>query len=125
MPDPNLPSDEFTEHVRALRDRTAELPDDFFVVLVGDMITEDALPTYQTMINTLEGVRDETGAGSSSWALWTRGWTAEENRHGDLLRSYLYLSGRVDMLMVERTVQYLIRAGMVYLFHCCFFCLLL
>ncbi|KAF3445561.1 hypothetical protein FNV43_RR10737 [Rhamnella rubrinervis] len=112
LPDPNLPSDEFTEHVRALRDRTAELPDDFFVVLVGDMITEDALPTYQTMINTLEGVRDETGVGSSPWALWTRGWTAEENRHGDLLRSYLYLSGRVDMVTVERTVQYLIGAGM-------------
>lgn len=113
LPDPSLSSDEFADQVRALRDRAAELPDDFFVVLVGDMITEDALPTYQTMINTLEGVRDESGAGSSPWALWTRGWTAEENRHGDLLRSYLYLSGRVDMLMVERTVQYLIGAGMV------------
>ncbi|CBI19964.3 unnamed protein product, partial [Vitis vinifera] len=76
------------------------------------MITEDALPTYQTMINTLDGVRDETGASASPWAKWTRSWTAEENRHGDLLRTYLYLSGRVDMRMIERTVQYLISAGM-------------
>ncbi|PON76321.1 Fatty acid desaturase, type [Parasponia andersonii] len=112
LPDPTRPRDEFFDQVRALRDRTAELPDEYFVVLVGDMITEDALPTYQTMINTLDGVRDETGASPSPWAQWTRAWTAEENRHGDLLRTYLYLSGRVDMLMVERTVQYLIGAGM-------------
>ncbi|XP_065880415.1 stearoyl-[acyl-carrier-protein] 9-desaturase 6, chloroplastic [Euphorbia lathyris] len=112
LPDPKLPMEDFTDQVRALRDRTAELPDEYFVVLVGDMITEDALPTYQTMINTLDGVRDETGASSNPWALWTRGWTAEENRHGDLLRSYLYLSGRVDMRMIGRTVQYLIGAGM-------------
>lgn len=103
----------FDEEVRALRDRMAEIPDEYLVVLVGDMITEDALPTYQTMINTLDGVRDETGASPSSWAVWTRAWTAEENRHGDLLRTYLYLSGRVDMVMIERTVQYLIGAGMV------------
>lgn len=91
----------------------AGLPDDYFVVLVGDMITEEALPTYQTMINTLDGVKDETGASISPWAVWTRAWTAEENRHGDLLRNYLYLSGRVNMLMIERTLQYLIGAGMV------------
>ena len=75
-----------------MRERTDELPDEYFVVLVGDMITEEALPTYQTMINTLDGVKDETGASPSPWALWTRTWTAEENRHGDLLGKYLYLS---------------------------------
>ncbi|KAK3043798.1 hypothetical protein RJ639_000497 [Escallonia herrerae] len=112
LPDPSHPSEDFLDEVRALRDRTAGLPDEYFVVLVGDMITEEALPTYQTMINTLDGVRDETGASPSPWAVWTRAWTAEENRHGDLLRTYLYLSGRVDMLMVERTVQYLIGSGM-------------
>ncbi|KAF8026505.1 hypothetical protein BT93_F3096 [Corymbia citriodora subsp. variegata] len=112
VPDSSLPTDEFTDRVAQLRERTAELPDEYFVVLVGDMITEDALPTYQTMINTLDGVRDETGASQCPWAAWTRAWTAEENRHGDLLRTYLYLSGRVDMLMIERTVQYLIGAGM-------------
>ncbi|KAK1432335.1 hypothetical protein QVD17_09231 [Tagetes erecta] len=104
--------DHFSDEVRALRHRTSNLPDEYFVVLVGDMITEDALPTYQTMINTLDGVRDETGASVDPWAMWTRAWTAEENRHGDLLRTYLYLSGRVDMNMVERTVQYLISSGM-------------
>ncbi|KAL0369303.1 UNVERIFIED_CONTAM: Stearoyl-[acyl-carrier-protein] 9-desaturase 6, chloroplastic [Sesamum calycinum] len=112
LPDPTQPIGDFMDEVRVLRDRASGLPDEYFVVLVGDMITEDALPTYQTMINTLDGVRDETGASPNPWASWTRAWTAEENRHGDLLRTYLYLSGRVDMLMIERTVQYLIGAGM-------------
>ncbi|KAK4801009.1 hypothetical protein SAY86_021496 [Trapa natans] len=35
------------------------------------------------MINTLDGVRDETGASLNPWVTWTRQWTAEENRHED------------------------------------------
>lgn len=71
-----------TAQVRALRERSSQLPDEYLVALVGDMITEEGLPTYMTMLNTLDGVRDETGASSSPWAKWTRMWTAEENRHG-------------------------------------------
>ncbi|CAN6895728.1 unnamed protein product [Brassica oleracea] len=104
--------DRFYEQVKELRDRTREIPDDYFVVLVGDMITEEALPTYQTTLNTLDGVKDETGGSLTPWAVWVRAWTAEGNRHGDLLNKYLYLSGRVDMQHVERTIQYLIGSGM-------------
>ncbi|OAY80439.1 Stearoyl-(acyl-carrier-protein) 9-desaturase, chloroplastic [Ananas comosus] len=110
LPDPS--SDGFHDEVKELRERAKELPDDYFVCLVGDMITEEALPTYQTMLNTLDGVRDETGASLTSWAIWTRAWTAEENRHGDLLNKYLYLTGRVDMRQIEKTIQYLIGSGM-------------
>ncbi|KAI4368290.1 hypothetical protein MLD38_016864 [Melastoma candidum] len=110
LPDPA--SDGFEDQVMELRKRCKEIPDEYLVVLVGDMITEEALPTYQTMINTLDGVRDETGASQTPWAIWTRAWTAEENRHGDLLNKYLYLSGRVDMRQIEKTVQYLIGSGM-------------
>ncbi|KAL8166229.1 hypothetical protein V2J09_007728 [Rumex salicifolius] len=110
LPDPA--AEGFEEQVKELRERTKEIPDEHFVVLVGDMITEEALPTYQTMINTLDGVRDETGASPTPWAIWNRAWTAEENRHGDLLNKYLYLSGRVDMKQIEKTIQYLIGSGM-------------
>lgn len=116
LPDPA--SEGFEEQVKELRERAKEIPDDYFVVLVGDMVTEEALPTYQTMLNTLDGVRDETGASPTPWAIWTRAWTAEENRHGDLLNKYLYLSGRVDMRQIEKTIQYLIGSGMVR--HLCF-----
>ncbi|KAK8936495.1 hypothetical protein KSP39_PZI012462 [Platanthera zijinensis] len=110
LPDSSLES--FEDEVKELRRRSKEIPDDFFVVLVGDMVTEEALPTYQTMVNTLDGVRDESGASPTSWAIWTRAWTAEENRHGDLLNKYLYLTGRVDMKQIEKTIQYLIGSGM-------------
>ncbi|XP_068646770.1 stearoyl-[acyl-carrier-protein] 9-desaturase, chloroplastic-like [Aristolochia californica] len=110
LPDPA--SEGFLDQVQELRERSRELPDDYFVSLVGDMITEEALPTYQTMLNTLDGIRDETGASLTPWAIWTRAWTAEENRHGDLLNKYLYLSGRVDMKQIEKTIQYLIGSGM-------------
>ncbi|GMH08683.1 hypothetical protein Nepgr_010523 [Nepenthes gracilis] len=110
LPDPA--SDGFHEQIKELRNRANEIPDDYYIILVGDMITEEALPTYQTMLNTLDGVRDETGASMTSWATWTRAWTAEENRHGDLLNKYLYLSGRVDMKQIEKTIQYLIGSGM-------------
>ncbi|KAH7840691.1 hypothetical protein Vadar_020355 [Vaccinium darrowii] len=111
LPDP-YNSEGFDEKVKELRESAKEIPDDYFVVLVGDMITEEALPTYQTVLNTLDGVRDETGASPTAWAVWTRGWTAEENRHGDLLNKYLYLSGRVDMRQIEKTIHYLIASGM-------------
>lgn len=110
LPDPS--SEGFHDEVKELRERAKEIPDDYFVCLVGDMITEEALPTYQTMLNTLDGVRDETGASPTAWAVWTRAWTAEENRHGDLLNKYMYLTGRVDMRQIEKTIQYLIGSGM-------------
>ncbi|XP_015088089.1 stearoyl-[acyl-carrier-protein] 9-desaturase 6, chloroplastic-like [Solanum pennellii] len=112
LPDPSQGFDRFNEEVCALRQRVLGLPDEYFVMLVGNMLGEDSLPTYQTMINTWDGVRDETGSSSCPWAIWTRSWAAKENRHGDLLRTYIYLSGRVDMMMIDKTTQYMIRAGM-------------
>ncbi|KAJ4975966.1 hypothetical protein NE237_001072 [Protea cynaroides] len=112
LPDSSLPSDEFVEQVLALRERTAELPDDYLVVLVGDLITEEAVPTYMSYLNRLEGIKDQTGASPDPWSVWIRSWTAEENRHGDLLNKYLYLSGRVNMPMIERTIHNLISTGM-------------
>jgi len=57
-----------------LRKRAASLPDDYLVVLVGDMITEEALPTYMAMLNTLDGVRDQTGAEQTPWGRCDSCW---------------------------------------------------
>lgn len=110
LPEPQ--SENFVEEVRELRERATCLPLDYLVVLVGDMITEEALPTYMAMLNTLDGVRDETAAQKNAWATWTRQWVAEENRHGDLLNKYLYLTGRVNLRQIEVTIEKLICAGM-------------
>lgn len=45
------------------------------------------------------------GGDDTVWGRWNRGWTSEENRHGDLLNKFLYLSGAVDMHAVEQSVQ--------------------
>ncbi|KAL8107026.1 palmitoyl-[acyl-carrier-protein] 4-desaturase, chloroplastic-like [Apium graveolens] len=110
LPDPI--SEGFQEQVKELRERAKEIPDEYFVVLVGDMLTEEALPSNMAMLNRPSDIRDETGADPTAWATWTRAWAAEENRHGDLLNKYLYLSGRVDMKQIEKTIQYMIGAGM-------------
>ncbi|KAF3451056.1 hypothetical protein FNV43_RR07145 [Rhamnella rubrinervis] len=109
LPDPC--SDGFHDQLRQLQARSKEVPDDCLVVLVGNMITEEALPSYHARLNATDIFHDHTGVDTTPWAVWTRGWSAEENRHGDLLNKYLYLSGRLDMKQVETTIQYLIAAG--------------
>ncbi len=108
---PDLAADRWQDSIQALRDASAALSDELLVVLIGDTITEEALPSYQTMTNRHGGIIDQTGASDDPWSRWTRGWTAEENRHGALLSTYLYLSGRVDMRAVEITTNHLIRNG--------------
>ncbi|MGV9002482.1 acyl-ACP desaturase [Flavobacterium sp.] len=108
---PNSESENFYEEVKELREIAKDLPYDFWVVLVGDTITEEALPTYESWLMDVEGVDQKTENGDNGWAKWLRQWTGEENRHGDLLNKYLYLSGRVNMREVEMTTQHLINDG--------------
>ncbi len=105
---PNSEKETFFDEVKELREIAKDLPYDFWVVLVGDTITEEALPTYESWLMEVEGVDNQ---GRNGWSKWVRHWTAEENRHGDLLNKYLYLSGRVNMREVEMTTQHLIADG--------------
>ncbi len=105
---PNSESENFFEEVKELREIAKDLPYDFWVVLVGDTITEEALPTYESWLMDVEGVDNVE---RNAWSKWVRQWTGEENRHGDLLNKYLYLSGRVNMREVEMTTQHLITDG--------------
>lgn len=108
---PDMTKDSWLDEVKEMREMAAGISDDVLVVLIGDMVTEEALPTYQTLLNTFEGCDDPTGTTESAWARWSRGWTSEENRHGDLLNKYLYLGGRCDMRSIEVTIQHLITSG--------------
>jgi len=108
---PDLSKDDWLEQATEFREMAAQVPDELLVVLIGDMVTEEALPTYQTLLNTFEGCDDPIGTTDSPWAKWSRGWTSEENRHGDLLHKYLYLGGRCDMRSIEVTIQHLITNG--------------
>ncbi len=105
---PDSQSEGFYDEVKELRELAKELPYDFWIVLIGDTITEEALPTYESWLMDVDGVGQVENNG---WSKWVRNWTAEENRHGDLLNKYLYLSGRVNMREVEITTQHLLADG--------------
>ena len=105
---PNSESETFFDEIKELREIAKDLPYDFWVTLVGDTITEEALPTYESWLMEVEGVDNVNRNG---WSRWIRQWTGEENRHGDALSKYLYLSGRVNMREIEMTTQHLINDG--------------
>lgn len=105
---PNSQNENFIEEVKEIQEISKELNDDFWTVLIGDTITEEALPTYESWLMELDGVEQDPENG---WSKWVRAWTAEENRHGDVLNKYLYLSGRVNMREVEISTQHLIADG--------------
>jgi acyl-[acyl-carrier-protein] desaturase len=63
--------------------------------LIVNLLTEDNLPGYHREIATLFG-RD------GAWGTWVDRWTAEENRHGIVIRDYLTVTRAVDPVALER-----------------------
>jgi acyl-[acyl-carrier-protein] desaturase len=105
---PDASKESFFDDIKELQERAKGLSYDLMAVLVGDTITEEALPTYESWFyNAKHLIEDEENA----WERWAKSWTAEENRHGDVLNKYLYLSGRVNMREMEASTQYLIADG--------------
>ena len=105
---PDTSSENFPEELKELQSQCKELPYDYLAVLVGDIITEEALPTYQSWLTDVTGIDKMKPEG---WSKWVRMWSAEENRHGDLLNKFVYLSGRINMRQMEISTQYLIADG--------------
>jgi acyl-[acyl-carrier-protein] desaturase len=54
----------------ALQEEAKALPDDVLSVLVGDTVTEEALPTYANWLACLEGVSEN----HRHRCLWSIGW---------------------------------------------------
>lgn len=110
LPDARNP--EFIAEINEIQELAKEMDYDLLTVLIGDTITEEALPTYETWLMDIEGINQQYNENNpNGWSKWIRGWTAEENRHGDLLNKYLFLCGRVDMREMEVTTQHLINDG--------------
>jgi acyl-[acyl-carrier-protein] desaturase len=110
LPDARNPK--FIAEINEIQELAKEMDYDLLTVLIGDTITEEALPTYETWLMDIEGINQQYNENNpNGWSKWIRGWTAEENRHGDLLNKYLFLCGRVDMREMEVTTQHLINDG--------------
>lgn len=98
----------FIADLKIIQEQAEDLSYDLLAVLVADTITEEALPTYETWLAGVNGIDQYNNNG---WMRWLRGWTAEENRHGDVLNRYLYLCGRINMKEFEASTQFLIADG--------------
>src|SRR6478672_12916591 len=60
---PASDSEEFFDQIKEMRELAKDLPYDFWIVLIGDMVTEEALPTYESWLMTVEGVDQVAGNG--------------------------------------------------------------
>ena len=68
---PDLEAENWREQVEGFRKTAMAISDELLVVLVGDMVTEEALPSYAVSLNGL--VRDHEGTSPAPWARWLRG----------------------------------------------------
>ncbi len=85
-PNDFLPADErMTEdqekRLAVLRERARGIPDAARVAICLNLITEEGLPHFHRLISAHLGE-------NSIWNKWNFLWTAEEDRHGCLLRDY-------------------------------------
>ena len=81
-----LPADEKMDddqenNIKNLRDRTRGVKDEVRVSVAMNLLTEEGLPHFHRLIAQYLGDR-------SFWSEWNNMWTAEEDRHGAILRDY-------------------------------------
>ncbi|MDH6280722.1 acyl-ACP desaturase [Prescottella agglutinans] len=62
--------------------------------MITNLLTEDNLPSYHREIA-------ENFSRDGAWGTWVGRWTAEENRHGIVMRDYLVVTRGVDPVELE------------------------
>ncbi|TSD96569.1 acyl-ACP desaturase [Skermania sp. ID1734] len=63
--------------------------------MITNLLTEDNLPSYHREIA-------EHFSQEGAWGTWVGRWTAEENRHGIVMRDYLVVTRGVDPVALEQ-----------------------
>ncbi|WP_018178013.1 acyl-ACP desaturase [Jongsikchunia kroppenstedtii] len=63
--------------------------------MITNLLTEDNLPSYHREIAHNFSMDD-------AWGAWVGRWTAEENRHGIVMRDYLVVTRAVDPVALEQ-----------------------
>jgi hypothetical protein len=56
---PNPQGESFIEEVKEIRELSKDLDDDFWICMIGDTITEEALPTYESWLLDVVGIIDK------------------------------------------------------------------
>ena len=105
MPGELLPSDEASEpELRELRARAQGLPDSVRVALALNLLTEEGLPHFHRLVAQYMGHE-------GVWSEWNNLWTAEEDRHGCVLRDYVRDTRVFDMVALERMQYQYVESG--------------
>lgn len=102
-----LPADEGVaneKEMAELRDRARGIPDSVRVALALNILTEEGLPHFHRLIAENLGSR-------TYWSQWNNLWTAEEDRHGNILRDYARDSRLVNFRALEKLQFNYLRSG--------------
>lgn len=75
-------NDDQENNIKNLRNRTRGLKDEVRVAVALNLLTEEGLPHFHRLIAQYLGDR-------CFWSKWNNMWTAEEDRHGAILRDYV------------------------------------
>lgn len=84
--------------------QSLELPLEYAAVLALNLLTEEGLPHFSILLATHLGAE-------GPWRQWANIWTAEEDRHGTVLRTCLTCIEAVDMVAFERLQYAYVRNG--------------
>lgn len=90
--------------LKELRANAAGIPDVARINIAMGMLTEEGLPMFH-------GVWATKFPTDSAWARWLNLWTAEEDRHGNVLRDYCRDTRILNMAAYERVQFGYLRKG--------------
>jgi len=91
-------------HLANLRDRAAGIPDHARAALALNLLTEEGLPHFHRLLAVYLG-------DDSFWRSWNNLWTAEEDRHGQVLHDYARDTRLLQQRKLEEMQFEYLRAG--------------
>ncbi|MEO7985374.1 MAG: acyl-ACP desaturase [Gemmatimonadales bacterium] len=100
-PEPDKCPDEFVQQLRA---QAEGIPDHIRAALALNMLTEEGLPHFHRLLAVYLG-------DDSHWRRWNNLWTAEEDRHGQVLHDYARDTRLFDQRKIEEMQFEYLRSG--------------
>jgi len=101
QPEGDASRDDFFRQLRAQADG---IPDPIRAALALNMLTEEGLPHFHRLLSVYLG-------DTSHWRSWNNLWTAEEDRHGQVLHDYARDTRLFDQRKIEEMQFEYLRRG--------------
>jgi len=98
------PDESPDRHLATLRKQASGIPDPARAALALNLLTEEGLPHFHRLLAVYLG-------DDSFWRSWNNLWTAEEDRHGQVLHDYTRDARLFDQRKLEEMQFEYLRAG--------------